>query len=99
LDNIKLNGLVITRSGESSVARPAIPCKFRGRLTLSNIKDTLETSVIAFFVVHLDLVAFREVYLENCKFYSQELKLLFACGDMVKKIKISGVEVYCGSFH
>jgi hypothetical protein len=99
LDNIKLNGLVITRSGEFFLEKLAIRRKFRGRLTLSNITDTPETSAIAFFVDHLDLVAFKEVYLENCKFYSQDLENLFTkCGKMVKKIKISGVEVYCDSF-
>lgn len=84
LDNLRMRGCLV------SSPIPATFPSFQGKLTLLNIDNDFAYSVIAPFVHHPHLVAFREVHLDGCgSEISGPLKDLFvACHKTVKIVKV-----------
>ena len=91
LDNLKLDYLTMGRTKSTAPFRyPAATPKFRGKLTLSNLKAN-GTSMISPFA---DLpLAFDDVSLENCRFETPKpLNDLFvACQETAKKVRVSRI--------
>lgn len=96
LDNLKLDGLEMGKAA-ISFSSPTIAPRFRGKLTLLNIKSN-GTSATAPFVDPPLPMAFKDVCVENCRFESpKSLKGLFvACKETVRTIKVS--RIYLGEF-
>jgi hypothetical protein len=95
LDNLKFNNLTMGRD-TISFRNPTTVPRFRGKLTLLNIKSH-GTPLTAPFANPPLPMAFKDVCIENCRFESpQSLKDLFvACGRTVKIVKVS--RIYLGA--
>ena len=91
LDNLKLDQLML---GNPSIPykNPTVTPRFRGKLTLSNIKSN-GTFLLSPFVVPPLPMAFEEVCVVECRFENPKpLKDLFtACQTTMKKIHVSKI--------
>ena len=96
LDNLKLNSLVMGNTTMPS-RRHFITPRFRGKLTLLNIKAD-GTPMTAPFVDPPLPMAFKELCVENCRFESpKSLRDLFIpCQETAKAVKVS--RIYLGAF-
>lgn len=97
LDDLELDNLSMGKTPISSPC-PAVTPRFRGKLTLLNIKSN-GTSAAAPFIDPPLPMAFRDVCVKNCRFDTpKSLRDLFvACQETVKTVKVA--RIYLGEFH